>query len=109
MCQYLALRRALTRPAWWLPVTAGAWWLGFGLTAGPQDYNLIVVALLLGATSGLALRLLLMPAAKPGPIQAWARLKWPGRALVIAAAAIGSVLFLILFAGLSGLTGMFQK
>ena len=67
------------------------------------------VALLLGAPSGLALRLLLIPAAKPGPIRAWARLKWQGQALVILAAAAGSVLFFILAAGLTGLTGLFQK
>ena len=108
VCQYLALRRALTRPLWWLPVTAVAWWLGFGLTAGPQDYNLIVVALLLGASSGLVLRFLLVPAPKPGQIQAWARLNRPGRVLVVAGAVIGAALFLIAFAALSGLTGTFM-
>jgi hypothetical protein len=107
VCQYLALRASLTRPLWWLPVTAVAWWLAFGLTEGPQDYNHWVVVLVLGATSGLALRFLLIPAAKPGPIQWWARLKRPGRVVVTIGAVIGIVLFLILFAGLSGLTGMF--
>jgi hypothetical protein len=107
VCQYLALRPALTRPLWWLPVTAGAWWLGFGLTAGPQNYNLLVVGLLLSVASGLALGFLLIPGEKPGPMQVWARLKWPGRVLVVIGAVIGTVLFLITFAGLTGLTGMF--
>jgi hypothetical protein len=95
VCQYLALRRALTRPVWWLPVTAGAWWLGFGLTAGPQNFNLMVVALLMGAASGLALRFLFVPAAKLGPNQAWAKLKSPGRVLLVVGAVIDTVLFLI--------------
>jgi len=107
VCQYLALRRALTRPLWWLPITAVAWWLAFGLTQGPQDYNLIVVALVLGASTGLALRFLLSSGEKPDPIQWWARLKRPGRVLVVIGAVIGAMLFLILFASMSGLTGAF--
>jgi hypothetical protein len=109
ICQYMALRRALTRPIWWLPVTAVAWWLGFGLTAGPQDYNLLVVVLLLGITSGVALKLLLKPAAGPGPIKMWARLTRPGRVLVGIGAGVGALLFLFLFASLSGLTGLFVR
>ena len=107
VCQYLALRSALTRPALWLPVTIGAWWVGFGFTAGPQDYNLIVVAALLGASSGVALRLLLISGEKPGPIAWWARLKRPARVLVIFGMVFGAVVFLVVFAGLSGLLGNF--
>jgi hypothetical protein len=109
VCQYLALQPALTRPVLWLPVTIGAWWLGFGLTAGPQDYNLIVVVLLLGVSSGTALKLLLKPAEKPKPIEFWAKLNRPRRVLAGIGAAVGIALFLIVFAGLSGLTGMFVK
>ena len=107
VCQYLALRPSMTRPLWWLPITAVAWWLAFGLTEGPQDYNLIVVALALGASSGLALRFLLVPAAKPGTFQAWTRLSGPGRVLVVIGGVIAAVLFLFVFAALSGLTGAF--
>ena len=108
VCQYLALRPALTRPAWWLPIAVGAWWLGFGLTAGPEEYNFIVVVLLLGASTGVALRLLLIPAVRPGPNRWWARLSRPRRVLVVIGVTTGIVLFPVVYAGLTGLLGFFQ-
>jgi hypothetical protein len=107
LCQYLALRRALSRPAWVLPIAAGAWWLGFGLTAGVDGYNLIVIALLLGTATGLTLRLWLVPTAPPAPNAFWAGLTRPRRVLLVIGLMAGLAVFLVLYASLTGLTGIF--
>ncbi len=107
VCQYLALRRALAHAGWWLPLVAGAWWLGFGLSAGPEDYNFIVVALLLGPATGLALRLFLIPADPPAPNRWWSSLSRPLRVLLVIGLVAGLAMFLVVFAGLTGLTGLF--
>lgn len=110
LCQFFALRRWLTRPLWWLPGVAVAWWLGFGLTQGASGYNLLVVALLLGGATGLGLRWLLIP--QPGrPLlptragRAWAQLTGRQRVALVAGVVLGVALFLFVFAALSGLTG----
>ena len=106
LCQYLALRPALTRPLGWLPIAIGAWWLGFGLTAGPQDYNLVAVLLLLAGGSGLALKLLLVPGQPPARNEWWARLSRIQRVLLIIGLAAGLALFFVTYALLTGLTGL---
>ena len=107
VCQYLALRPALTRPAWWLPIAAGAWWLAFGLTAGPEDYNYIVVMLVLAGASGLALRLLLIPTDRPAPERPLPNLSRAGRVLLIMGLITGVIVFLVAYAAMTGLLGVF--
>ena len=107
VCQYLALRPRLTRPLAWLPVAVVAWWLGFGLTAGTLDYNLLVVALLLGLSTGLALRAWLIVSERPAAPGWWSRAGWPVRAVVVVAGLGGLAEFSVLYAGLSGLTSWF--
>jgi hypothetical protein len=107
VCQYLALRPVLTRPAWWLLIAAGAWWLAFGLTAGPEDYNYIVVMLVLAGASGLALRLLLIPTDRSAPQRPWPSINGPGRVLLVAGLITGVVVFLVVFAAITGLLGAF--
>jgi hypothetical protein len=77
VCQWLALRHSLIQPGWWLAVAAAAWWLAFGLTAGRTGYNLVVIGLLLGAATGTAQRLLLIPAEASGPKPASVALSRP--------------------------------
>ena len=107
VCQYLALRSRLTRPLAWLPVAMVAWWLGFGLTAGALGYNLLVVALLLGTFTGLALRAWLIVSEGPAAPGWWLRAGWPLRAAVVVFGLAGLAVFSISYAGLSGLTSWF--
>ena len=107
VCQYLALRAFLNRPLVWLPLATGAWWLSFGLTAGAQDYNYLVVMLALATATGLGLRWLLVPVARPGPQRWWLKLSRLRRTALIVGLAAGLGVFLLLFAALTGLSGMF--
>lgn len=107
VCQYLALWSKLSHPRWWLPPVMLAWWLGFGLTVGATGYNLLVIGPLLGVATGLMLRWLLTTA-PAFPNRWWTAQRRPMRMLVMAGLIIGVTGFLILFAGLSGLLGMFQ-
>jgi hypothetical protein len=66
--QTLALRPVLARPGWWLPVSAGAWWVGFGLAAGMQGDRPLIGGLVVALATGLALRWLLVPTAGPAPL-----------------------------------------
>ena len=108
LCRFLELRPVLSKPGWWLPVAAGAWWLGLGLTAGPEDYNLVVVGQFLGTATGLALRLFLAPTDRPASNRLWSKLSRLLRVLQVIGLVAGPALFLVVFAGLSGLTGLFQ-
>lgn len=114
LCQYLALRQSLTRPIWWLPLVTVAWWLGFGLTQGDFGYNLLAVAVLLGGATGLGLRWLWIPSVGRPLLparftRAWAQLGGWQRGALVTGAVLGVVLFLFVFAALSGLTGMFTS
>jgi hypothetical protein len=107
LCQYLALRARLSHPNWWLPVVTVSWWLGFGLTAGTTGYDLLAIGLLLGAATGLGLWALLITAPAV-PNRWWSRLGEPQRVVVVVGLVAASGLVLFLYAGLSGLTGLFQ-
>jgi hypothetical protein len=106
-CQCLALRSTLTRPSVWLPVVTTAWWLGFGFTAGSTGYNLLIIGLLLGAVTGLLLRRLLVPAPATANIQK-PSLSRSSRILMIVGLVVALTVFVVMFAGLTGLTGWFQ-
>jgi hypothetical protein len=106
VCQYLALRSRLSQPTWWLLLVTVAWWLGFGLTAGTTGYDLLVISLLVGAATGLGLRALLITAPAIHN-RAWAGLSQPRRVVVVIGLVAASGLVLFLYAGLSGLTGLF--
>jgi hypothetical protein len=108
LCQFLALRRSLTRPLWWLPIVTLAWWLGLGFSQGLYGYSLLAFVLVLGLVTALGLRWLLIPGPRPAPLALWARLNRWQRALLVVVLVILAALFLVLFAGLSGLTGMFS-
>lgn len=99
VCQYLALRRRLTKPLLWLPLTAIAWWLAFGLGAGPQDYNPFLVIAALAGASGVGLRLLMPILNQPAPPSIWSRLNRLQRVVLVIVAA----LFLVFFAIGTGL------
>jgi hypothetical protein len=106
VCQYLALRPALARPVWWLPLAAGAWWLGFGLSAGSVDYNLIFVGLIWGGASGLGLRLLFNPTARPEASHlTWSQLSGPQK-LRLALITLGVVVLALVFAMMTGLVSV---
>jgi hypothetical protein len=107
LCQYLALRARLSHPNWWLPLVTVAWWLGFGLTAATAGYNLLVIGLLLGAATGLGLWALLItaPAVRN---RWWSRLNQPQRVVAVVGLVMASGLVLFLYAGLTGLTGLFE-
>ena len=107
VCQCLALRARLAQPLAWLPVAVVAWWLGFGLTGGPYDYNLLIVALILGVLTGLALRAWLIVSAAPAAPGWWLRAGRPLRSVVVVASLVGLAAFAVLYAGLSGLTPWF--
>ncbi len=105
VCQYAALRTRLTRPLAWLPLAAGAWWLAFGLTAGAEDYNYLVVMLALAGATGLGLQLLFVPAersTRPGPASSG-----PKRLLLVVGLTAGAAVLLFIYAALSGLLGVF--
>src|SRR5258706_9676761 len=103
VCQYLALRPMLSRAGGWLPLAAGTWWLGFGLSAGSVDYNLLFVAVVWGSASAVGLRLLFLPTTRPEPSRlAWSALSgW--QKLRLALIMVGVVLLAIVFAFLNGL------
>lgn len=107
LCQCLALRLKLSQPIVWLPIVTVTWWLGFGLTVGATGYNLVVIGPLLGVITGLMLKWLLIPASAI-PNRWWAAQRRPMRFLVVIVLIIGVAGFLVLFAGLSGLMGMFR-
>ncbi len=107
VCQYLALWPRLTRPLAWLPVAVVAWWLGFGLTGGAYGYNLLVVGLLLGTFTGLALRAWLIVTEGPAAPGWWLRAGRPLRAAVIVVGIACLAVFSVLYIGLSGLTSRF--
>ncbi|MCC7359992.1 MAG: hypothetical protein IT317_10970 [Anaerolineales bacterium] len=108
LCQYLALRRSLTRPWAWLPLVAAAWWLAFGLTQGPYDYNLPAVLLALGGATGLGLRWLFVPGPRRGMWPAawrerWARLSAGQRGLLLAVSGLGLAACMLAFTVMTGL------
>jgi hypothetical protein len=106
VCQYLALRPVLSQAGWWLPLAAGAWWLGFGLSASSVDYNLIFVGLILGGGTGLGLRLLFLPAARPEPSGlAWSKLS-RAQKVRLALISVAVVILAVVFAFMTGLIAL---
>lgn len=105
VCQFLALRSTLTRPIVWLAVVTTAWWLGFGLTAGSTGYNLLIIGPLLGAVTGLLLRWLLVPAISEVQGSSQGRL---ARTAIATGLIVVATVLIVVFAGLTGLTGWFQ-
>ena len=109
LAQYIALRHALSRAILWILIAAGAWFLGlqlgFALSGQTEDYNLLVAALLNGAITGLALRLLITEKSAapiylipPTLIARWSTLSLVTRLLLISLIGLVSIAFLV-FAG----------
>lgn len=103
--QFFALRHALSRPIFWAPVAAIAWYagfqLGFALSRTPGEYPLIAAALIYGAITGLALKLFLIPVNPPHPTQSirWADMSLSKKVLLIILFVV-AVVFFVIFSGM---------
>lgn len=111
LAQFFALRHALSRPIFWIPVAAVAWYagfqLGFALSRTPGGYPLIAAALIYGATTALALRVMtsnrmLPPANQPSPTQSsrWANMSLPKKVLLVILLLAVAVVVFVIFAGM---------